>query len=570
MTSKSRSEGAWLEQSDQVRLLLDISQALTSTLDLEHLYQVTLDRLHDLIPFIGAVIGIVTSSGWVQAAARRPSGIGEGVIERRSGWAESEWVRRLSGGVAFYLGDIRGDDPLAVEYRAYLTVPIEQSAMRYFRSIMEVPLILNDEVVGEISVSHQDPGFFNDAHLQLVTAVGRYLVIAIENARLYSDAQEHARELASLLSVSRSVSTSLDTTSLARVVLGQLREVMDYGNASLVMREGALMRIVYANTHDNPDPREEVIGATFDLANAGPIWETLERGEPLVVADNRDGGYWSQAYQRVVGELYDTAFAGVRSWLGVPLRVRGQTIGFITISSPKPAQFKQRHVDLAMAYAAQVSVAFENADLVRQAQSVAAIEERQRLARELHDSVSQALYGIALGARTARTQLDRDPAAAREPVDYVLSLAEAGLAEMRALIFELRPESLEKEGLVAALEKQVAATRARYGFTVTAALGDEPDLSPAAREAFYRVAQEALHNIVKHARPTEVDVRLASDGGGVELRVRDNGVGFDPAGEFAGHLGLESMRERAARVGAVLSIDSSPGGGTTVALRVPS
>jgi signal transduction histidine kinase len=180
------------------------------------------------------------------------------------------------------------------------------------------------------------------------------------------------------------------------------------------------------------------------------------------------------------------------------------------------------------------------------------------------------LYGIALGARTARTQLDRDPAAAREPVDYVLSLAEAGLAEMRALIFELRPESLEKEGLVAALEKQVAATRARYGFTVTAALGDEPDLSPAAREAFYRVAQEALHNIVKHARPTEVDVSLASDGGGVELRVRDNGVGFDPAGEFAGHLGLESMRERAARVGAVLSIDSSPGGGTTVALRVPS
>jgi signal transduction histidine kinase len=223
-----------------------------------------------------------------------------------------------------------------------------------------------------------------------------------------------------------------------------------------------------------------------------------------------------------------------------------------------------------MAFAAQVSVAFENAELLRQAQSVAATAERQRLARELHDSVSQALYGIALGARTARTQLDRNPAGAVEPIEYVLSLAEAGLAEMRALIFELRPESLANEGLVAALEKQVAATRARYGLQVGYEYGDEPVLPIPAKEAFYRIAQEALHNVVKHARATAVRVTLESAPGRTLLTVSDDGVGFDPEGEFPGHLGLQSMRERAGTVGAVIDVSSSTGKGTTVRLSLPT
>jgi signal transduction histidine kinase len=429
-----------------------------------------------------------------------------------------------------------------------------------------VPLRAGDRVIGDLGVVHERPNFFTVEHEDLVLSVANHIAIGIENARLFLEARERTRELASLLEVSRHVAGSRDTESLARVVLDEFRNVMDYGNASLVLREGPLLRIAYASTHDDPSPRPEVIGVTFEIANAGAIWDTLQRGEPLLVDDNRDGGHWSQAYQQVVGDLYDTAFAGVRSWMGVPLRVRGETIGFLTVSAPEPQQFRQSHTDLAMAFAAQVSVAFENAELLQQAQAVAATEERQRLARELHDSVSQALYGIALGARTARTQLDRDPAAAKEPVDYVLSLAEAGLAEMRALIFELRPESLETEGLVAALEKQVAATRARYGFEVNATLGDEPELPSAAREAFYRIAQEALHNIVKHARPSTVDVALASGVGTVELLIRDDGVGFDPAGEFPGHLGLQSMRERASRVGASLTIDSSIGEGTSVRL----
>ena len=208
--------------------------------------------------------------------------------------------------------------------------------------------------------------------------------------------------------------------------------------------------------------------------------------------------------------------------------------------------------------------------LYEQAQELAALQERQRLARELHDSVSQALYGISLWAHTVREALESsEPEQAEAAIEDVLTLAEAGLAEMHALIFELRPESLETEGLVAALTKQVEALRARYKLTVEADLADEPDLSLEKKEALYRIAQEALHNIVKHARASNVFLRLARQEREVFLEVCDNGKGFDPTGPFPGHLGVRSMRERVTKIGGTLTIESAPGQGTCIRVRVP-
>lgn len=207
--------------------------------------------------------------------------------------------------------------------------------------------------------------------------------------------------------------------------------------------------------------------------------------------------------------------------------------------------------------------------LYEQAQELVSLQERQRLARELHDSVSQALYAIGLGAHTAREALESDPEQAMASIDYVLALAEAGLAEMRALIFELRPESLEIEGLVAALTRQVAVLRTRYKLNVEADLREEPDLSMEMKHALYRIAQEALHNIVKHARASVVVLRLARQANEVILEVRDNGRGFDPADPFPGHLGLRSMHERVAKMGGTLAIESVPEQGTCVGVRMP-
>ncbi len=208
-------------------------------------------------------------------------------------------------------------------------------------------------------------------------------------------------------------------------------------------------------------------------------------------------------------------------------------------------------------------------ELARGAEERAALKERQRLARELHDSVSQALYGISLGAHTALTQLDGDRSKILEAMNYVISLAQAGLAEMRALIFELRPESLELEGLVTALSKQTAALRARYSLDVELASCEEPEIPLATKEVLYRIAQEGLHNAVKHARCSKLQVILACSDMAIELDIMDNGVGFDALRSYPGHLGLRSMSERANKAGGSFTISSAAGEGTRIHVWLP-
>jgi signal transduction histidine kinase len=209
-------------------------------------------------------------------------------------------------------------------------------------------------------------------------------------------------------------------------------------------------------------------------------------------------------------------------------------------------------------------------ELAQRVQERTAIEERQRLARELHDSASQALYGISLGAHTALTVLESDTAKVLEALNYVLSLTEAALTEMRALIFELHPESLAMEDLATVLNKQVAAVRARHGIQVQTDLCQEPDVPLQIKEAVYRIAQEALNKAMKHAHPSRLEVKLICDSESVLLEVRDDGVGFDPQASYPGHLGLRSMRERASSVGGALEIDSVPGCGTRIRAHIPT
>lgn len=210
----------------------------------------------------------------------------------------------------------------------------------------------------------------------------------------------------------------------------------------------------------------------------------------------------------------------------------------------------------------------EQALRVERAQELAALQERQHLSRELHDSVSQALYGISLGAHTAKEALESEPEQALESIEYVIDLAEAGLAEMRALIFELRPGSLTTEGLVAALTRQIAVLRTRHQLIVEPELGAEPDLPAEHKEALYRVAQEALHNIVKHANASTVLLRLTTQNGLHLLEIHDDGKGFDPTVAFPGHLGLSTMQERMAKIGGTITIESTVGKGTSICARI--
>jgi PAS domain S-box-containing protein len=208
-------------------------------------------------------------------------------------------------------------------------------------------------------------------------------------------------------------------------------------------------------------------------------------------------------------------------------------------------------------------------ELRRQAGELAAGEERAHLARELHDSVTQALFSMTLVSRSVEMLLDRDAAAARTHLSQLRELQREALAEMRALIFELRPGNLEQDGLTRALRTHSAALQGRIGLPVVVESSLTERLPLAIEEALYRIAQEALHNVVKHAGARQVRVELDRAGSGVRLRVEDDGKGFDPQRVPDGHLGLTGMRARADRIGAKFTCRSEPGQGTTIEVAVP-
>ena len=283
---------------------------------------------------------------------------------------------------------------------------------------------------------------------------------------------------------------------------------------------------------------------------------------------------------------------GMISFAGYPLLVEDQVVGVMALFSQELLMEETLDALATVAHAIAQGIArkwgeehleervhertnelrlllLENARLSGQAQELSIMQERQRHARELHDSDSQALYGLVLGSRAARTLLRYDLDKLANLLDAMHAQAEEGLTEMRTLIFELRPESLEKDGLLSALTKQAEAIRNRYELTIETELGEEPHYSFVVKEALYRIAQESLNNIVKHAKASLIQVRLYEDKTGIVLEVRDNGAGFHPEQSFPGHLGLQSMRERLARLGGILEITSASGQGTLIRAVLP-
>lgn len=265
------------------------------------------------------------------------------------------------------------------------------------------------------------------------------------------------------------------------------------------------------------------------------------------------------------------------SFLGVPVIVRGTLYGNLYLTEKRRgSEFTEMDETAVVTLAAQAGVAIENARLFEEAQEKLAWEERNRLARELHDSVSQALFSMTLQVRALQLALDKreeDKPLLAERVGRLSELTQGALAEMKSLIFELRPEALREEGLVNAIEKHAEGLAAREELRVELDLSAPPwPLPPDFEEQVFRIAQEALSNVAKHAAAEKVVVRLAVDDAAEELmlEVFDDGIGFDPTVRQPGHLGLGTMRERAERLGGRISIDTKQKKGTTVRVVVPT
>jgi signal transduction histidine kinase len=458
------------------------------------------------------------------------------------------------------------------------TFELAASAGELVGEPLVLPLVYQADTIGQLRLAPRAPGEpFTPADRRLLEELARQAGLAAHAVQLNADlqrsyeqleqrVQERTRELSSLLDISHTVASTLQLKPLLGLILDQLKLVINYTGSSILTVEGE--ELVFLD-HRGPVPQEQLVRLRFPLEYLGPIWEIIASGESIIIEDVHDEIPPAQALRRAMGDLLTTTFAYVCSWMAVPLMLREQVSGMLVLASSQERAFTERHATLALAIANQAAIAIENARLYEQAQELAAVEERQKLARELHDSVSQALYGIALGLHTARIQLDRDPERLPESIDDLLSLAEAALAEMRAMIFELRPESLEREGLVAALSRQGAALQARHDMIVQMDLCEEPALSLTVKQELYRIAQEALHNTVKHAHARKVNLVLRRTASLVILEVGDDGVGFDPLGSFPGHLGLRSMRERVSHLGGKFQIESAPGEGIHLLAQVP-
>jgi signal transduction histidine kinase len=294
----------------------------------------------------------------------------------------------------------------------------------------------------------------------------------------------------------------------------------------------------------------------LDSSLAGWVFK---HGETLLVPDLATD---SRAVQMADGN--DLAY------VGVPMQARGRILGVLSVLGQKEYLFNAEEVALLASVADQVGVAVENARLRQQAERAAVMEERERLARELHDSVTQLLYSVTLfagaGERLARTgKLDN-------PENYLAELgeiAQQALKEMRLMVYELRPPALEREGLVGALQRRLEAVEERLGMEVRLLVEQETEMPTPMEEDLYRIAQEALNNALKHATATAVIVRLCIDGKGVALEVADNGQGFDlDIASDVGGMGLINMRERAERLGGSLTILSASGEGTKVIVSI--
>jgi signal transduction histidine kinase len=356
------------------------------------------------------------------------------------------------------------------------------------------------------------------------------------------------------------VASKLSVDDVLQRLVDSARELAGARYAALGIPdgEGGFVRFLVAGMSD------ELVAAMGPLPRThGMLGAMLHASEPYrtddIHRDPRFRGWWPRQHP------------DMRSFLGVPIASPEGTIGaFYLTEKLGGASFDaddQRVIELLASHAA---IAITNARLYEQSRELSIVSERNRLALELHDVVSQKLFSLTLTAEAAATQLERDPAAARVQVQRLQTLSREALDELRSLILGLRPPELERDGLEGTLRKEVEMLRRVHGVEIELRTEGVLDGGGDRDAAVLRIAHEALHNALRHAGAQRVAVRVGEHAGAVTVEVTDDGIGFEPerAELRARHLGLTSMEERARELGGRLEIRSSPGHGTTVRLEV--
>jgi signal transduction histidine kinase len=398
---------------------------------------------------------------------------------------------------------------------------------------------------------------------ELETLAEQFNSMAMQLQLSYEDLEKRVenrtRELATLNKLAAVVSRSLDLGEI-------LNDALDEAMAIMGMEKGQAFVL-----------EEGTQG--LSLVTSREVSEALNRFSAQMPLDASTSGLAARqgrpVYRKVAdypeGELKDLLQKeGLQLVISTPLMSKEKTLGAIDLGSHVVRDITPDELSLLAGIGHQIGVAVENARLYERAQQLAVIEERNRLARDLHDSVMQALYGVTLYAEAAKRQLDMgDGRLASEHLREIRETAEEALREMRVLIFELRPPVLQRDGLSAALQSRLEAVEGRVGLKTHFYADCDGRFSAEIEEELYRVALEALNNVLKHAHAASVRVRLSRDRSVVQLEIIDDGIGFDPAlARGCGGFGLRGMEERVAHLGGTLTVSSQPGEGTRIKVEV--
>jgi signal transduction histidine kinase len=369
---------------------------------------------------------------------------------------------------------------------------------------------------------------------------------------------DRTRDLSALYDVMAVASGSLDLGTVLENSLDRVLAVMgsEVGAIHLFDETKGVLRLATWRGVP-PDLVTKIDSVPVDSGLAGWV---IEHGQPLVVPNIATG----------LRPLLALPATSSQAYVGAPMRAKGRVLGVLSVVGETGYQFEAEEVTLLASIADEVGVAVENARLYQQAEQLAVMRERERLARELHDSVTQSLYSLTVLAEAGRRLAGAgDLQRVEEAVARLGEIGQQALKEMRLLVYELRPLALQREGLVGALQQRLDAVEGRVG--VEARLLSEKliELPASVEEGLYGIAQEALNNALKHAAATSVTVYIRAENEQVELEVVDDGQGFDPhTVSDRGGMGLTSMRERAEKLGGSLTVLSAPGEGTRVKVSV--
>lgn len=364
-------------------------------------------------------------------------------------------------------------------------------------------------------------------------------------------AEHQQRMLAEALrDTAAALTSTLNLEEVLDGILSNIGRVVPHDIANIMLCDGVNVRVERRYGFMQSDIEESDWKPRFTLSEVPTLVSMTETHQSIMLED----------VQADKDRYHLTRLSKVRAYAGVPIRLQNEVIGFINIFSFIPNFFTYSHVDRLVAFAEQAAIAIQNARLYQQSQQLAAIEERQRLARELHDSVSQTLFTSNVIAESALRQWEKDPEKTYKLIDQLHHLTTSALAEMRILLLELRPAALSQVSLKHLIQQLGQSIRGRKQIEVTVEIDEIDEPNSEVKIALYRIAQEALNNVIKHSLATRVKISIkdVSDGGSIELSVQDNGRGFEIEAISPSSLGLGIMRERAEDIGAQLSVESIP------------